>query len=201
MCICQAWWTMLRKTPESLWLNKIRLLFLAPPSPQSPSPAWAWGRTDGTLLYFLIWQPLPAVPMLPPLLRAPLGSSTSNLPTTTDGVWMVQEVFQPGWEVVQIGSPHTGQSSGHHPSSMHDGKMYSGNSCWVRENSYGLWCCVSQSGLLPAHITVNWCGRWLVRRHFPGPKPRSTEAEELSVGPGTRIWRSCPSLCFQHPHV
>lgn len=36
MCICQAWWTMLRKTPGSLWLNKIRLfLALHHPSPQS----------------------------------------------------------------------------------------------------------------------------------------------------------------------
>lgn len=117
--------TILRKTPESLWLHKIKLLLL----PLSLSHTWdrpAWvggsrdgaGSRDGTLPPLIIRGPLQAAALLALLPRASLVSLASKQPATTDSVGMV---FERGREGVRIASPHTGQSSVHCPSSMQGG--------------------------------------------------------------------------------
>lgn len=155
---------MLRKTPESLWLNKIRLLFLAPAAAHPPPPAPVQHGLGGgqmglcsTSSFGDLFRQYLCCLLCPELPWGPLHQ-TCQQPQMVCG-WCRRSSSQAEkWSRLLLPTLDRARTTTPAPCKG-DRKMYSGNSCRVRESIYGLWYCVSQSGSLYAHITVNWCGR------------------------------------------
>lgn len=146
MYICQVRRSTLRKTPESLWLNKIKLLFLSPPHLHScDCPAWAGGVGMGlcsTSSFGGISRQYACCLLCPEL---PWGRlcPTCQQPQSVCG-WCRRSSSQgKKWSRSLLPTLDRAQATALVPCKG-DGKMYSGNSCWVRESTAALVLCFSK---------------------------------------------------------